>query len=405
MSSPDPRQDVAVYFQAFTARAKNAIALANQEAHRLNHEYIGTEHLLLGLLHEPAGVAAGAIRTLGVDPQRVHAEIEKLIPIGPAPISIAELPLTPRARMAIELANNEARIFRHKQIDAEHLMLGLIREPDGVAALALRNLGIDPGKLRQEVFRIRLAQFTIVERAVRPVRAGTPRKRKMREELLAHLTAIYEEELANQGDPAAAMEAAAGRFGDVAQLSRELDQSVGFRERHAYNLERRFGWRAPETAARYMFRVAVQLFFIIAVALLVIAGGAVIGPGMKYGLWWDRSIWIAILPAAAFWFFIPIDVFLLGLLYFKMRDTLCGAAWARKSLSKAVLYDVLIALVALGSGMGFVALTRGDVSRAMESLPAYIAAGVAAAVFCAVYARVVGPTEIADTTWACLDIG
>ena len=307
--------------------------------------------------------------------------------------------------MAIELADNEARIFGHKQIDAEHLLLGLIREPDGVAAMALRNLGIELKRLRDEVFRIRLAQFKIVERTVRPVRASTPRKRKMREELLAHLTAIYEDELANRGDPDAAIEAAAGRFGDVAQLSRELDRSVGFNERIAYSLERRFGWRAPETAARYMFRLAMQLVFIIAVAFFVIAGGAVIGLGMKYGLWWDRSIWIAIRPAAALWFFIPTDAFLLGLLYFKMRDALCGAAWARKSQSKAVLYALLIALVTLGSGMGFIALSEWDVSRATESLSAFSAGGVAASAFCAYYASVVGPTEIADTIWACMDIG
>lgn len=402
MSTPD---SVDVYFKAFTARAKNALALANLEARRLNHDFVGTEHLLLGLLDEDTGVAARAIKTLGVDRQAVRAEIEKLVSVGPAPIGIAELPLTPRVKKAIELADNEARIFGHKQIDAEHLLLGLTREPSGVAAMALRNLGIDPNTLQREAFKIHLALFTIVERAVRPVRASTPRKRKMRQELLSHLSAIYEEERANQGDPGIALQAAATRFGDVAQLSRELDRSVSLKERIACNLERRFGWRSPETAARFMFRLAVQLLVIIAVPVFVIAGLTVICLGMKYGLWWDRSVSIAIRPVAALWLFIPTDTFLLGLLYFKLRDALCGAVWARKSLPKAALYDVLIALVVLGSGIGFVALAEWDLSRALQSLSAYSAGAVVAAIFYAFYAGVVGPAEIADTIWASLDIG
>jgi ATP-dependent Clp protease ATP-binding subunit ClpC len=106
-----------------------------------------------------------------------------------------------------------------------------------------------------------------------------------------------------------------------------------------------------------MFRLAVQLFFITGIAFIGLAASVVIALGTRYGQWWDHSVWIAIRPAAVLWFFIPTDTFLLGLLYFKMRDALCGATWARKSLSKVVLYDLLIALVALGSGIGFVALT------------------------------------------------
>src|SRR5688500_9893828 len=175
--------------------ARRAFAKADEEARIFNHGYIGTEHLLLGVLAEQRGVASDVLTSSGVDVAAVRGEIEKLVDRGPAPVSAPKLPLTPRSQAAIDFAGDEARAFNDTTVGAEHLLLGLLREPDGVAGQVLRNLGFEPDEIRADVFRVRIRLMKIVERAVRPVRASVGRKRKMREELFAHLTAIYEEEL------------------------------------------------------------------------------------------------------------------------------------------------------------------------------------------------------------------
>ena len=221
----------------FTDAANRVIALAEQEVRAFNHEYIGTEHILLGLIQEGSGTVSDLLKTLGVDPSEIHHEIEGLVQRGPNSIAAGTIPLTPRARRVIECASDEVKFMNEASVGPEHLLLGLFREPDGVASRALRNLGLQIGQVVTEVFRIRLEQMKIVERAVRPVPAGTAWKRKTREELLAHLTSIYDEEQERMRDPAAAMREAVKRFGDPTELARELAGALPVSERRSHYLE------------------------------------------------------------------------------------------------------------------------------------------------------------------------
>jgi ATP-dependent Clp protease ATP-binding subunit ClpC len=141
-------------FERFTDRARKVMALANQEAQRFNHEYIGTEHILLGLVKEGSGVGANVLKTLDVDLRKVRLEVEKLVKSGPDMISMGKLPQTPRAKKVIEYAIEEARNLNHNYVGTEHLLLGLIREHDGVAAQVLRNLGLKLEDVREEVLSI-----------------------------------------------------------------------------------------------------------------------------------------------------------------------------------------------------------------------------------------------------------
>jgi ATP-dependent Clp protease ATP-binding subunit ClpA len=124
----------------FTDRARKVMALANQEAQRFNHEYIGTEHILLGLVKEGSGVGANVLKNLDVDLRKVRLEVEKLVKSGPDMVTMGKLPQTPRAKKVIEYAIEEARNLNHNYVGTEHLLLGLLREHDGVAAQVLMNL-------------------------------------------------------------------------------------------------------------------------------------------------------------------------------------------------------------------------------------------------------------------------
>jgi ATP-dependent Clp protease ATP-binding subunit ClpC len=128
-------------FERFTDRARKVMALANQEAQRFNHEYIGTEHILLGLVKEGSGVGANVLKNLDVDLRKVRLEVEKLVKRGPDMVTMGKLPQTPRAKKVIEYAIEEARSLNHNYVGTEHLLLGLLREQDGVAAQVLMNLG------------------------------------------------------------------------------------------------------------------------------------------------------------------------------------------------------------------------------------------------------------------------
>ena len=127
------------------------MALANQEAQRFNHEYIGTEHLLLGLVKEGSGVGANVLKNVGVDLHKARAEVEKLIKPGPDMVTAGKLPQTPRAKKVIEYAIEEAKNFGHNYVGTEHLLLGLLREQEGVAAQVLMNLGLKLEEVREEV--------------------------------------------------------------------------------------------------------------------------------------------------------------------------------------------------------------------------------------------------------------
>jgi len=141
-------------FERLTDRARKVMALANQEAQRFNHEYIGTEHILLGLVKEGSGVGANVLKNLDVDLRKVRLEVEKLVKSGPDMVTMGKLPQTPRAKKVIEYAIEEARNLNHNYVGTEHLLLGLLREHDGVAAQVLMNLGLKLEQVREEVLNL-----------------------------------------------------------------------------------------------------------------------------------------------------------------------------------------------------------------------------------------------------------
>ncbi len=141
-------------FERFTDRARKVMALANQEAQRFNHEYIGTEHILLGLVKEGSGVGANVLKNLDVDIKKLRLEIEKLVKSGPDMVTMGKLPQTPRAKKVIEFAIEEARALNHNYVGTEHILLGLLRETEGIAARVLMNLGLKLENVRQEVLNL-----------------------------------------------------------------------------------------------------------------------------------------------------------------------------------------------------------------------------------------------------------
>jgi len=141
-------------FNRFTERARKVILLAKEEAKRFNHDYIGTEHILLGLIREGEGVAAAVLENLGLDSEKIRLEVEKLVQPGPSTVISGDIPFTPKAKKVIELAMDEARNLGHNYIGTEHLLLGLIREGEGVASQVLVNLGLDLNKVREEVMQL-----------------------------------------------------------------------------------------------------------------------------------------------------------------------------------------------------------------------------------------------------------
>ena len=141
-------------FNKFTERARKVILLAKEEAKRFNHDYIGTEHILLGLIREGEGVAAAVLQKLGLSPEKIRLEVEKLVQSGPSTMVSGDIPFTPKAKKVIELAMEEARSLGHNYIGTEHLLLGLIREGEGVASQVLVNLGLDLNRVRNEVITL-----------------------------------------------------------------------------------------------------------------------------------------------------------------------------------------------------------------------------------------------------------
>ena len=179
-------------FERFTDRARRVVVLAQEEARLLNHNYIGTEHLLLGLAHEGEGVAAMALESLGISPEAVRAQVEEIIGQGQrAPTG--HIPITPRAKKVFELSLREALQLGHNYIGTEHLLLGLIREGEGVAAQVLVKLGADLSRVRQQVLQL-LAGYAggqeIAEQAgarTRLVRMTVPDDLREAEEQLAQV--------------------------------------------------------------------------------------------------------------------------------------------------------------------------------------------------------------------------
>ena len=140
-------------FERFTEKAMKVIMLAQEEARRLGHNFVGTEQVLLGLIGESTGVGAKALKTMGVTLKDARAEVEKIIGRGSGFVAV-EIPFTPRAKRVLELSWDEARQLGHNYIGTEHLLLGLIREGEGVAVRVLENLGVDLNKLRSSIIKM-----------------------------------------------------------------------------------------------------------------------------------------------------------------------------------------------------------------------------------------------------------
>ena len=159
-------------FERFTDRARRVVVLAQEEARLLNHSYIGTEHILLGLIHEGEGVAAKALESLGISLEAVRAQVEEIIGQGGSSPS-GHIPFTPRAKKVLELSLREALQLGHNYIGTEHILLGLIREGEGVAAQVLVKLGADLSRVRQQVIQL-LSGYQGPQGKGEPTAAGAP---------------------------------------------------------------------------------------------------------------------------------------------------------------------------------------------------------------------------------------
>ena len=165
-------------WEPFTERARRSIVLAQEEAQRLGNNYIGTEHLLLGIISEGESVAAKVLENLDVSLKKVRQEVEAIAGKG-GKSTLEEMVFTPRAKRVIELAFEEARQLAHNYIGTEHLLLGLVREGEGVAARVLSNLGVDTEKIRDQITRL-LGAKTVTQ----------PTKREQKHQLLILMVGI-----------------------------------------------------------------------------------------------------------------------------------------------------------------------------------------------------------------------
>src|SRR6201997_4047485 len=165
----------------FTPRAQQVLALARKEADRFNHNFVGTEHLLLGLIKLGQGVAVNVLQKLGLDLETVRMEVEKQVGTGPDQKMIGNIPYTPRVKKVLALAGKEAKNLNHTYVGTEHILLGLLREGDGVAARVLKNLDIDIEQTRQEILKELDPNFTASEEqqpsGETPERPAAPEKK------------------------------------------------------------------------------------------------------------------------------------------------------------------------------------------------------------------------------------
>jgi hypothetical protein len=187
-------------FDKFTERARRVLTLAQEEAQRFNHNYIGTEHLLLGLVREGDGVAAKVLIQLGTELNKVRAQVDTIIGRGERAVA-GEVGLTPRAKKVFELAVDEARRLNHRYIGTEHLLLGLVREGEGVAAGVLESLGVDLERVRAETERLLAIGLTddpvdVAAREILARRLAEPARALGR--ALAAVTAAKEQAVAAQ---------------------------------------------------------------------------------------------------------------------------------------------------------------------------------------------------------------
>jgi ATP-dependent Clp protease ATP-binding subunit ClpC len=201
-------------FERFTDRAQRVVVLAQEEARMLNHNYLGTEHILLGLIGEGEGVAAKALESLGISLEAVRQQVEKIIGQGQqAPAG--HIPFTPRAKKVLELASREALQLGHDYIGTEHILLGLIREGEGVAAQVLVTLGADLNRVRQQVIRLLHGS-----QGNQPADDGPRRGKRARARLIGEALARID----GLDRRLAAIERWVGMGPDVAEVDQEIAQ-------------------------------------------------------------------------------------------------------------------------------------------------------------------------------------
>src|SRR6516164_7918477 len=199
----------------FTPRAQQVLALARKEADRLNHNFIGTEHLLLGLIKLGQGVAVNVLQKMGLDLETVRMEVEKQVGTGPDQKVMGNIPYTPRVKKVIALAQKEAKALNHTYVGTEHILLGLLREGDGWAARVLKNLDVDIEQTRQEILKELDPNFTGEESSI-PESAEKPGPEKKGEVKTPALKAFGRDltEIARKGD----MDPVIGRRNEIERV-------------------------------------------------------------------------------------------------------------------------------------------------------------------------------------------
>jgi ATP-dependent Clp protease ATP-binding subunit ClpA len=201
-------------FERFTDRARRVVVLAQEEARTLNHEYVGTEHILLGLIREGGGVAAQALESLGISEEAARRQVEEIVGRGQAGSASGHLPFTPRGKKVLQLSLREAMALGHGYVGTEHILLGLVREDEGVATRVLNAFGVDPNRIRQQVIRLVSARQVHEKPGTR--RAGGRGKRKQLAEL-RHQLAVVSWRLS-------VLEQRVGTTQDLANLEGEITQ-------------------------------------------------------------------------------------------------------------------------------------------------------------------------------------
>jgi ATP-dependent Clp protease ATP-binding subunit ClpC len=159
----------------FTPRAQQVLALARKEAERFNHNYVGTEHLLLGLIKLGQGVAVTVLQKMGLDLETVRMEVEKNVGSHPETNMIGNIPYTPRVKKVLALADKEAKALNHSYVGTEHILLGLLREGEGVAARVLKSLEVDPARTRNEILKVLDPNFAPPESEAESPQEGNKR--------------------------------------------------------------------------------------------------------------------------------------------------------------------------------------------------------------------------------------
>ena len=201
-------------FERFTDRPRRVVVLAQEEARMLNHEYVGTEHILLGLIREHGGVAAQALEAVGINEDAARRLVEEIVGRGQTGPARGHLPFTSQGKKVLQLSLREAIALGHGHIGTEHLLLGLVRADDGAATRVLTGLGVDPNGIRQEV--IRLVSARRIHEEPGTGRAGGRGKRKQLSQLRGQLDSVNWR--------LSALEQRVGTAPDIAQLDREITQ-------------------------------------------------------------------------------------------------------------------------------------------------------------------------------------